>query len=229
MLFQCCSQAAELLQLPPRLLAPLHLIMRPLVQVYRGKQTLCFPFLHAGSEMLQLPPRLLAPRHLIMRPLQAYSGEKTRCSHSCMQAAEMLQLPPRLLELLRLIGVHLYHDVRTLTRLVRVLIAMVHAHRGQAGPHSGTQLQQASGAKGGGVGLGTGWLGDWACASGGCGRGGCAQAACPAMTLHAGLWQALSFPAPFLWPAAPMIAPMTDPMTKPMTWNPSHRCRRRTC
>lgn len=34
-------------------------------------------------------------------------------------------LPPLLLELLRLLGVHLYHDVPTLTRLLRVLAAVV--------------------------------------------------------------------------------------------------------
>lgn len=49
------------------------------------------------------------------------------------QGVEALRPSARLLELLRLLGVHLYHDVRTLTRLVRVLACMVHTHRDRPG------------------------------------------------------------------------------------------------
>ena len=66
-----------------------------------------------------------------------------------MQGADTLQLPTRLLDLLRLLGVHLYHDVALLTWLARVAAAVLRAHRAQAQAPAAQQAS-VSGPWGGG-------------------------------------------------------------------------------
>ncbi|GAB4813521.1 hypothetical protein N2152v2_000567, partial [Parachlorella kessleri] len=96
-------------------------------------------FPDVGAALCALAARELDPLYRSIFPHGYVAVPAGTVPKTDPQAAEGLQLPARLLELLRLLGVHLYHDVALLTRLARVAAAALRAHKAQ--PQAGAAQQ----------------------------------------------------------------------------------------